>query len=267
MTKKILVTGSSGYIGKHLVKILQNNFEVYGIDLNEKHNSIDIRKDFTIDKEFDAVIHLAALVKVNESVNKPSDYYSTNIIGTINVLNRLKYKNFIFASTGAATKMNSPYAISKKAGEEIVEEYCIKNKIDYTIFRFFNVIGSDGILPTNNDGLFFNLMSAEMLGYINLYGTDYDTKDGTCIRDYVHVNEICYSIIEAITDPANSIENLGHGIGHSVKEIIEIYKKVNNVDFEIKNMPRRSGDIEVSVLDNVSRYMKKLYTIENLLQV
>jgi len=130
---KILITGSEGYIGQHLVKKLRivDTLDIYG---NPTHK-IDIRNQFNVDEEYDAVIHLAAKVQVGESVKNPLLYYGTNINGTINVLN-IKTKNLIFASTGAVEHMNCPYAISKKACEEIVQQYCSTNNIPYTIFRF-----------------------------------------------------------------------------------------------------------------------------------
>jgi UDP-glucose 4-epimerase len=163
--------------------------------------------------------------------------------------------------------MASPYGISKRAMEQIVNQYCKENNIPFTIFRFYNVVGSDGISPTNPDGLMWNLIAAKDRGYFNLFGTDYSTTDGTCVRDYVHVNEICKAIIEAICSPTNAIENLGHGIGTTVQEMINIFKKVNNCNFDVINKPRRSGDLEYSVLANPSKLMKKLYTIEQLLKL
>ena len=87
------------------------------------------------------------------------------------------------------------------------------------------------------------------------------------MRDYVHVNEICDSLKQAIEKPSNSVESLGHGVGRSVTEITETFKKVNNIDFEVHNGDRRKGDIEVSVLSEVSLYMKELYTLEELLKI
>lgn len=269
--KKILITGNSGYIGSHLTKMLEG-FEIYGLDIQDpkiKCNhffKIDITTNFNWGIEFDAVIHLAAKVNVGESVNRPRLYYETNTFGTLNLLNKIKTKNFIFASTGAAAGLESPYGISKKAAEEIVEEHCRKNDIDFTIFRFYNVIGSDGIPPTNIDGLFYNLINAVDTKQFRLFGNDYNTIDGSCIRDYVHVNEICHALKTAIDKPSFNIENLGHGKGHSVKQIIDIFKKVNNVNFNVIDAPRRAGDLEYSVLDNPSKYMKQLYSIEELLQ-
>lgn len=269
---KILVTGSSGYIGQHLVKMLQKHeVTVHGLDIVENHNNVDmlyhtdIRANNLPNDHFDTVIHLAALVNVGESVNKPYGYYDTNLNGTKNILENLNYNNFIFASTGAAEKCESPYGTSKRAAEDIVKHYC-KDK-DYTIFRFYNVVGSDGIKPTNPDGLMWNLINATKTNSFTVFGNNYNTKDGTCVRDYVHVNEICNSIIKAISLPAKQIENLGHGVGITVKEMIDIFKKVNNCNFDVKYGPRRSGDIEISVLDNPSLYLEKLYSIEQLLTI
>lgn len=272
--KKVLITGSSGYIGSHLLKTLENNkFEVYCLDVQdpkiETKNfvNVDIRMPIGVDLEFDAVIHLAALVNVAESVNKPKDYYVTNINGTINVLNGIKTKNFIFASTGAAVGMSSPYGISKKAAEDCVMAHCKNNNIDYTVFRFFNVIGGNVVEPTNPDGLFYNLKLAPSVGYFTIFGDDYKTKDGTCERDYVHVNEICTSLMDAIDRPSNSIEHLGHGVGHTVLEMVNLFKETNNVSFETKYGSRRPGDMESSVLDNPSSYMRKLYKLQDLLKL
>lgn len=283
--KKILITGCSGYIGQHLAKLLANSYEVYGIDIVEPEDYepfkafalTDLRKfpSNSLNRiSFDTVIHLAAKVRVNESVQKPSLYYETNIIGTINALRGFVYDNFIFASTGAAATPNSPYAYSKLAGEQIVEQFCA-DEVPYTMFRFYNVIGSAGYPPTNPDGLFYNLIKAQSTGQFNLYGTNYDTPDGTCIRDYVHVMEICMAIELAIEKPSHlpgekprisNVDNLGHGEGHSVLEIINKYKQVNNCDFEVLSLPSRPGDVESSVLDLVSPYMKQVYTFDELMR-
>ena len=270
--KKILITGSSGYIGQHLVKMLKDQYTLTGLDRVE-HTNVDlIIQDITtlttpLETEYDVIIHLAALVQVGESVSIPTDYYLTNTFGTLNVLKNIKCKNFIHASTGAADQLTSPYGISKKAAEEIVAEYCKNNNIDYTIFRFYNVIGADGIVPTNPDGLFYALIKALDSKEFTIYGDDYNTSDGTCVRDYVHVNEICNALKLAVKTPSNKIENLGHGKGHSVREIAELFKTVNDANFYINVGPRRDGDIEISILDDVSIYMESLYTIKELLKV
>jgi UDP-glucose 4-epimerase len=275
--KKILITGSSGYIGSHLCEMLGEQYEVHGLDmvdpcvpLNEFYRC-DIRKPFLVpgDIEFDAVIHLAALVNVGESEQKPISYYITNLNGTMNVVNKIKTKNFIFASTGAAVSCESAYGISKRAAEDVVKEFCTLHRpTPYTIFRFYNVIGSTVVAPTNPDGLFYNLMKARETGTFTIYGTNYErTSDGTCVRDYVHVNEICDALKQSIEKPSNSIESLGHGVGYTVKEIVNLFQKVNDVDFDVVYGPKRKGDVDVSVLEDVSPYMPILYTMEELLKV
>jgi UDP-glucose 4-epimerase len=207
--RKILITGNSGYIGSHLSKMLDGDFELYGMDLVNPqypivhHRKHDIRQHLPANNtEFDCVIHLAALVKVGE---------------------------------------------------------CTYTNIPYTTFRFYNVIGSDGYEPTNPDGLFYNLMKAPERGEFTIYGNDYDISiDGTCVRDYIHVNEICSAIRTAIDNPSNKIECLGHGVGYTVNEMVNLFQKVNNVDFDIKYGPRRKGDIAASVLEDVSPYMESI---------
>jgi len=276
--KKILITGSSGYIGQHLVKLLKKDYEVFGVDIkpclndylaHRNYLSYDITNGYQLcySDEFDTVVHLAALVKVNESVLKPYEYYDTNINGTHNVLYNVKFKNFVFASTGTAANPINPYALSKRCAEDIVERYCIENSKTFTSFRFYNVIGSDGIAPTNMDGLMYNLMKARETGTFNLYGGDYNTPDGTPVRDYVHVNEICESIRMAIEKPANNLENLGHGKGHSVLEMVTTFRLVNECNFQINYCQRREGDLEYSVLDNPSSYLVPKYKLSELLKV
>jgi UDP-glucose 4-epimerase len=275
MVKKVLITGSSGYIGSHLVKMLENEYEVYGLDVRppqvemERFMQVNINQPFTIEEEFDCVIHLAALVRVGESEQMPIKYYITNLNGTMNVVNKIKTKNFIFSSTGAAQDCQSAYGISKRAAEDVVKEFCTTHRpTPYTIFRFYNVIGSTVVAPTNPDGLMYNLMSAKETGEFTIFGTDYErTSDGTCVRDYVHVNEICDALKQAIERPSNQIECLGHGVGYTVREIVNLFQKVNDVDFDVKHGPRRKGDIDVSVLEDVSPYMQNLYTLEELLKV
>ena len=274
---KILITGNSGYIGSHLTKLLgkKKNLKLYGLDKSYPQVAIDtflyqnitFNQQWNIDEEFDCVIHLAAEVAVGRSVSNPILYYQTNTIGTLNILKNIRTKRFVHASTGSAGPMNNPYGISKRGAEQIVEQYCRESNIPYTIFRFYNVTGTDGINPTNPDGLMWNLMNAQKTGTFNLFGDDYDTEDGSAVRDYTHVNEICCSVIEAIDRSTYQIENLGHGVGTTVKQMIDLYKKVNNCDFKVRICPRREGDLECSVLDNPSPFMQKLYTMEDLLKV
>ena len=277
--KKVLVTGCSGYIGSHLCKLLEGTYEVHGLDLHEpispinKFYKVDINRLFTIPDQtepYDAVIHLAALVNVGESEKMPIMYYITNLNGTMNVLNKVPTKNFIFASTGAAALCESAYGISKRAAEDCIEEYCTRHSpnTNYTIFRFYNVIGSSyGIQPTNPDGLMYNLVKAKETGKFTIFGNDYQTSDGTCIRDYVHVLEICDALKTAIEKPSNSLECLGHGVGYTVKEMVRLFEKVNDCDIDITYGPRRKGDAAISVLEDVSSYMKNLYKFEELLKI
>ena len=271
--KRVLITGNAGYIGSHLSKLLSTDYEVYGLDQNEniapvvRHLLEDIHELTPILLEFDTVIHLAALVNVNESVHEPINYYHTNINGTLKVLQNINFKNFVFASTGSAEHCHSPYSVSKRAAEDCVRQYCEELDVGHTIFRFYNVIGTDGFAPTNYDGLMHNLLKAKETGVFTIFGKDYDTPDGTCVRDYVHVMEICDAIRTAIEKPSNSIECLGHGVGYTVREIVHLFEKVNDVILDIKYAKRRQGDLTYSVLEDVSPYMKNLYSIEQLLKV
>ena len=279
MMKKILITGCSGYIGSHLCKLLENDYEIHGLDIKEpqvpvkKFYQVDITRLFTIPDQtepYDAVIHLAALVNVGESEQIPMLYYFTNLNGTTNVINKVPAKNFIFASTGAAEGCASAYGISKRAAEDCVREMCTTHKpMDYTIFRFYNVIGSHyGIQPTNPDGLMYNLIKSKNTGSFTIFGNDYkESWDGTPVRDYVHVMEICTAIKLAIETPSNKVESLGHGVGHTVQEMVNIFQEVNDCNFEVKIGPRRKGDLPSSVLEDVSPYMVELYSIEQLLLV
>ena len=268
--KKILVTGSNGYIGKHLVKMLQlNGYYVVGIDrvdhgvnLGDEFIHQNILDTNRIEGEYDAVVHLAALVQVGGGQKAMMDYYQTNVVGTMNMLERVDYGNFIFASTCQAGS-DHVYGSTKHMGEVIVRQYCELNDKPHTIFRFGNVAGSAGFPPTNTDGLLYNLIEAQKTGTFKLYGNDYDTPDGTALRDYVHVREVCYSIEKAIKYPScvpgaetqPFYEYLGHGNFYSVSECVDAFVKANNTSFDVLIRPRRSGDIDVPKAYDVSPYM------------
>jgi UDP-glucose 4-epimerase len=257
-----IITGSAGYIGRHLSNKLPSFNR-----MDKKHT---LSTDITLPLQYqqvDTLIHLAALVRVNESIDRPLDYYNTNVYGTINILKTMDINNFIFASTGCAETSDSPYAKSKKMAEDVIIDTCEKHGINYTIFRFYNVVGATVCLPTNPDGLLSNLIKAKYEGPFKLYGTDYPTRDGTCIRDYIHVDDVCDSIIKAIDKPSNKIENLGSGVGHTVLQIVDMFERVNNVKINVEYHNRRSGDVAVSVLDNVSPYFTPKRTIEDMLRV
>jgi UDP-glucose 4-epimerase len=265
--KKVLITGHEGYIGKHLwdlIKVTRPDIQLYGIDINaEGGQQFDIRKMFTCDTKFDAVIHLAALVRVGESVKYPTMYYNTNVNGTLNVLKNLEYDNFVFASTGAAANPDSPYGYSKRVAEDIVKEHCG----NYTIFRFFNVIGTEGFPPTNPDGLMLNLMNIQKTGTFNIFGQDYPTPDGTCIREYVHVMDICRALVKAIDKSSNSIENLAYGDPRSTKEIVRLFLKVNELSCDVKYVDRRPGDLAACYLKDPSEYMERNYSYEEMFKL
>jgi len=271
---KILVTGAAGYIGQHLCRMLSLNKEYTvlrtDLDMPSEESGMLYERNIRDPENFiglrvDAVVHLAALVRIGESVMQPSEYYETNLQGTINLLRHIDYKNFIFASTGAAGKPNSPYAYSKLCAEQVVKELVPE---DYTIFRFFNVIGSEGgIQPTNPDGLFSALIRASKTKRFYLYGDDYYTQDGSAIRDYVHVNDICLAIYRAILKPARGIEHLGYGDTTSVLEMVDAFKRANGVEFEVIHKSRRRGDVESSYCCVGSDYMSRNYTLEEMLVI
>lgn len=274
--KKILITGNSGYIGSHLSKMLKSEkkYEIHGLDKNHYNVELDrfylqnIQETvFSPTDTYDCVIHLAAEVAVGRSVKNPTIYYTTNTLGTHNVLKNIKTKRFVHGSTGSAGPMNNPYGISKRAAEDIVNQFCTEKQIPFTIFRFFNVTGTAGFEPTNPDGLMWNLMNAQKTGVFNLFGDDYNTEDGSAVRDYTHVNEICNALVQGIEESTNQIENLGHGVGTTVKQMIDLYKKTNECEFKVNVCARREGDLERSVLDNPSKFMKKMFGLEQLLKI
>jgi UDP-glucose 4-epimerase len=272
--KKVLITGHKGYIGQHLWKLIKDtrpDIYLYGLDNDEKNitsyfgdiNSLPAQKFENGQPSFHTIIHLAALVRVGESVENPWLYYNTNINGTKRLLNHVNCHNFIFASTGAASNPDSPYGYSKRVAEDIVKQMAY----DYTIFRFYNVIGTEGFPPTNPEGLMLNLMNARETGKFTIFGDDYNTKDGTCVREYVHVMDICRALVKAIDKPSRNIENLAYGDPRTTKEIVKTFMDVNQVTCNIDYGPRRKGDLEACYLDNPSSYMERNYTYEQMLKV
>ena len=180
-------------------------------------------------------------------------------------MKKLHYKHFIFASTGAATDNSSPYGQSKAIAEDSIRELS-KN---YTIFRFFNVVGEGEFKITNPDGLIAKLKEASKIGKFTIHGGDYpNTKDGTCVRDYCHVEDIATAILKAVeSPPANSpYECLGYGKSTTVREFVDTYRKVNKLDFEIKTGDRRAGDKEISEVPFVSHYMTQNYSLDDLVR-
>jgi len=257
--KKILITGNSGYIGSHLSQFLSSHYEVYGLDKNDlvvpvkEFYKLDINKKFVMPVEFDCVVHLAALVNVGESERNSINYYITNVNGTMNVLANIKTKNFIFASTGAAEYCQSAYGVSKRSAEYVVREYCTRHaNIPYTIFRFYNVIGSDGISPTNPDGLFYKLIEATKTGEFTIFGYDYEeSPDGTCIRDYIHVWDLADAHFRAIqwnNYGRAAVFNLGTNKGISNQEIVD-YVNIKYGPVNVLIGERRPGDPDQLIAD------------------
>lgn len=252
--KKILVTGAYGYIGSHTVKALaENGYHVVGLDISRSSNNIEkyLSQEVIIHDvshkdhrgEYDAIVHLAGAIDIEESVRVPWKYVRTNIEGTFNTLVKYSTDNFIFASTASAFNPVSPYAQTKLLAENIIKAYS-KN---YSIFRFFNVAGNNGEFRQIGNATHLIRIAAEVAAgkrpYITINGTDWDTRDGTCIRDYVHVSDLADCIVNSIENPSNSnYECIGSGIGHTVREVIDAMKIVSEVDFQVVEGPRRPGD-------------------------
>jgi len=257
---QILVTGATGYIGSHLCKILyERGHEVVGIDKNLNHN--DIKKYCTLIinddimnvkrlEKFDAVAHLAGFASVEESTKNPTMYYENNVNGTIKICRDYSDAHILFASTGGAFDAQSPYAKSKVAAEDVIKE--LSNK--YTIFRFFNVAGSDGENMQVGESTHLIRIAAECAAgtreKMSIFGTDYETPDGTCIRDYIHVVDLANAIANAIEHgPFNTpYECIGSGKGYSVLEVLNTMNTEFNVKYDIKD--RRAGDPPFLAIDS-----------------
>lgn len=278
---EILVTGAYGYIGSHICKeAFEKGFKVYAVDNNISVNKIekycedvthlDIRLKSNFDnillkKSFDAVIHCAALISVEESVSYPNLYYNTNTIGTLNVILNTQYKNFIFASTGGAFDPVSPYAKSKIIAEEAVRRICN----NYNIFRFFNVAGNNGefeqICKPSHIIHIAAQVAAKKREKMVIFGNDYNTIDGTCIRDYVHVQDLAEAIVRSIDSPSNSkYECIGSNIGYSNLQVIEAMKRASGVDFNVEFGSRRPGDPPVIKMDTMSKFVKIKRNIDDM---
>ena len=257
---RVVVTGAKGYIGTQVVNLLsqKSGLQLIPIDIEDwdiRQASKDIAPDV------DVVVHLAALVKVGESAQRPTAYFYTNTVGTKNVISRFPNAKFIFASTGAAYDPTSPYALSKVAAEDIVKENCS----DYTIFRFFNV---GGRTPTNPEGLYAATQNAIESKKFIIFGNDYNTSDGTCVRDYVHIDDLCAAIVAAVGQPGTkTIEPIGSGRSHTVKEYVDAFLQVNGKLFDIEFGERRPGDNEKSEVPFVSRFMVPTKTIYDIVRI
>jgi UDP-glucose 4-epimerase len=230
-------------------------------------------------KAFDAVIHFAASIIVPESVANPLQYYSNNTVNTINLISmalRYKVKYLIFSSTAAVygipdeipiketTPVHpiNPYGMSKLMGERILTDAAQAHKdLKYIILRYFNVAGasSDGTIGQNFPQATHLIKRAAQTvigkrGYLEIYGTDYDTADGTGVRDYIHVEDLAAAHLSALDylkeGHGSDIFNCGYGRGYSVREVIDAMKEVSGMDFATREEPRRAGDPPILVADN-----------------
>ena len=248
----------------------------YNQDLSDWEKVEDIFKENSI-KE---IIHFAAFSQVGESMSNPLKYYLNNTVNTTKLIDiSIKYgvKKFIFSSTAAvygepnkeSIPINedliknpiNPYGSSKLYSEGIIKDAATSNEdFKYVILRYFNVAGADldGKIGEchNPETHLIPLVVKTALGKrdsIKIFGDDYDTADGTCIRDYIHVCDLADAHIQALKyldDNQSDIFNCGYGYGYSVKEVVEAVKKVSQVDFKIDMESRRAGDPAVLISDN-----------------
>ena len=291
---KILVTGGAGYIGSHVVKALgQRGYEIlvydnlftghewavlYGElvkgDLSDKVFLDKVIKEF----KPDAIMHFAAFIQVEESVREPLKYYRNNTVNTLNLLEVVRenrIKNFIFSSTAAVygipekipinedAPLNpvNPYGSSKAAVERILTDLSQVSDFNYVSLRYFNVAGAD---PEGKIGQAYkeatHLITRALktakgeFDKLQIFGTDYPTPDGTCIRDYIHVDDLAMAHLITLDYLLNkgksNVFNCGYGYGYSVKEVIEAVKKITHIDFNAEEVGRRPGDPPVLVADS-----------------
>ena len=307
--KTALVTGSSGYLGSHLCKYLkQSDWKVVAIDIvRPKHSYydvfqyVDVRNHEVINYLFlktkiDAVFHMAGRIEIGESVKDPTEFWEVNTGGTCIILNAMKkhgVKYFVYSSTAGVYKPDrinklfdipisemddvtfdhNPYSASKLASENAIKQ----SGINYMIFRYFNLAGADEELDIGENHepethliprIFQNLNNFE------LYGDDYDTEDGSCVRDYVHVTDVAKAHITGLaylmSGGQSTLMNLGTGKGHSNLEIINLIKNKLNLPVKYIVVSRRQGDPDSLVADiNLAQKVlqfKPRYDIMDILQ-
>jgi len=287
----ILVCGGAGYIGSHMVaELLEKGEEVVILDnlqkghrqalLGGKFYKGDLRDDKILDLVFnenkiEAVIDFAADSLVGESVVEPLKYFENNIGSTVNLLKAMrdhKVKHIVFSSTAATygepesipileedkTMPTNPYGESKLAVEKILK-WCDKAYgITYTALRYFNAagahisgkIGEDHSPESHLIPLILQVAQGKR-EKIMIFGEDYPTEDGTCVRDYIHVTDLANAHLLALKRLKNggqsTICNLGNGTGFSVKEVIEVARKVTGCEIKAEIAPRRAGDPAVLI--------------------
>ena len=289
---KIFIVGGAGYIGSHMVKTAYKaNHQVITIDnlstghkdsvLFGKFEFCDILDRKKLDKLFnlynpDVVMHFSAYSLVGESVIDPYKYYHNNVVGTLNLLKSMidnNCKKFIFSSSATIfgipdyipidedhpKRPINPYGKSKLMVEEILKDFESAYDLKYVSFRYFNAAGHDpeGELSERHEPethllpLVLQAVNGQR-DSINIYGNDYDTKDGTCIRDYIHVNDLVNAHLKGLEylnsrDTSSAEFNLGNGNGFSVKEIIQKVKEITQKDFKVLETARRDGDSAVLI--------------------
>ncbi len=299
---KVLVTGGAGYIGSHVVKLLgEKGYEIAIIDnlsSGKKENvlfgklyEIDLKEEKAVEeilKEFkpDVVMHFAAYIVVPESVAHPLKYYQNNVGNTIKLLSAMRkaeINNLIFSSSAAVYGIPkevpiteeaelspiNPYGETKVMIEKILRDMSKVGEINYISLRYFNVAGADPegkIGPNYNQPTHLIIRALKTakgeIPYLEIYGTDYPTPDGTCIRDYIHVMDLAEAHILAmeylLSEKKSLILNCGYGKGFSVREVINTVKKVTGRNFEVIETKRRPGDPPILIADNkkIKEYLK-----------
>jgi len=270
-----LINSKKNVVDK-IKQITNNNIIFYEIDLFDKYELLQI---FTKHK-FDCVMHFAGLKAVAESVNKPLLYYKNNIMITLNLLElmeKFKCYNLIFSSSATVygnqkppfkEDMNigqgitNPYGQTKYMIEQILKDLCISNnKFNVTCLRYFNPVGAhpSGLIGEDPNGIPNNLMPVILkvaiknnldsdLGdrykNLNIFGNDYNTKDGTCLRDYIHVVDLAQGHVKTLNNmDGYKVYNLGTGKGISVLDIINKFTEINKVDLPYKIVGKRDGDL------------------------
>lgn len=280
---RILVTGATGYIGAHVCDALYHSgHNVIGTDYNTNQNDIssvvddflewDIREPLRKSwLKIDKVVHIAAMTKVPNSVKNPYDYYMTNVIGTKNVIDLVDSKHMVYCSTGSAFDPSAnPYAATKYGGELITKQFCD----EYSLVRFYNVSGNNGMLKYDDDVSHLIRKAARVVNAVknrensasmNLYGNDFETRDGTCVRNYTHVKDIVDGVVRITENQAtNQVECLGSPKGVSVLEVIDTMKRVSGIDFKVNVSGRRDGDTATSTVPIESQFFEETKTLEDM---
>lgn len=280
---RILVTGATGYIGAHVCDALYHSgHNVIGTDYNTNQNDIssvvddflewDIREPLRKSwLNIDKVVHIAAMTKVPNSVSNPYDYYMTNVIGTKNVIDLVDSKHMVYCSTGSAFDPSAnPYAATKYGGELITKQFCD----EYSLVRFYNVSGNNGMLKYDDDVSHLIRKAARVVNAVknrensasmNLYGNDFETRDGTCIRNYTHIKDIVDGVVRITENQAtNQVECLGSPKGVSVLEVIDTMKRVSGIDFKVNVSGRRDGDTATSTVPIESQFFQETKTLEDM---